>query len=410
VPVVGRDARAMRDTGMQPEIGGVGIVSVCGRGIADTMARLRDGGEPPQPPRSIVSGLEDAPPVFEARERVFGTATERLPAGRGRRSHRLACLAAGDAIAALPAGIAPERIGVVVGTTITGIRHAEDWVDAMARGDHDSVPARRALRHLPLQAVSQWVARRYRCEGPAFAVSTACTSGTQAIAAAAGLLRSGRCDVVLAGGVDSLARLTYHGFDSLGLLAPSRCAPFDGGRAGLNLGEGAGFVLLGRPGTFTEPLAILEGWGSTADAHHATAPRPDGSGVRRALAAALERAGRRPDEIDWVHAHGTGTRTNDAVEATALRCVFPDGVPVSSTKHVFGHTLAAAGAVATVVGVAARSASFIPGNGPIANPDTEINLDLVPPEGRSAPVRRVVVNSLGFGGTNCVLVIGEGNR
>jgi len=125
---------------------------------------------------------------------------------------------------------------------------------------------------------------------------------------------------------------------------------------------------------------------------------------------ALDRAGRAPSDVDWVHAHGTGTRTNDAVEAAAIRSAFPDGVPVSSTKHIFGHTLAAAGAVATVLGVAARAESMIPGNSAISAPDPEIDIDLVPPEGVRAAVQTVVVNSLGFGGTNCVLVIDGDTR
>ncbi len=401
-------------SGPRPEIGGVGIVSVCGRGVAAALACLRDGGAPPGAPRSIASGLEPTPPVFEVPDDVFTAASETLPAGRGRRSQRIATLAAVDAFAALPRDVPAERIGVVVGTTVTGIRAAEDWIDARAAdtraADTPSQRNRPALRHVPLQALPRSLARRLGCAGPAYSVSTACTSGTQAIATAAGLIDSGRCDVVLAGGVDSLARLTYHGFASLGLLAPSRCTPFARDRAGLNLGEGAAFVLLGRPGTFDAPLARLAGWGSTADAHHATAPRPDGSGVRRALCVALNRAECAPSDVDWVHAHGTGTPTNDAVEAAAICGAFPDGVPVSSTKHVFGHTLAAAGAIATVVAVAARSASYIPGNALIRTPDPAIELDVVPPEGVHAPVETVVVNSLGFGGTNCVLVIDGGSR
>jgi 3-oxoacyl-(acyl-carrier-protein) synthase len=306
--------------------------------------------------------------------------------------------------------VPPLRIGVVVGATVGGMMHTEDWIEERALGAERRVAARPAIRHLPLWEAPHVLAATIGAAGPAFAVATACASGTQAIACAADLIVTGVCDVVLTGGADALARVTYHGFASLGLLDRERCRPFDPGRAGLNLGEGAAFLLLAADGAAGPPLAWLDGWASTADAHHATAPRPDGSGLAAAIRGALGRAGAAPRDVDWVHAHGTATQNNDGVEAEAVATVFGAGaVPVSSTKHVFGHTLGAAGAVSAVVAVEAIRTGFIPGNGPVAPPGTP-GADVVPPAGLRRQVRRVVVNSMGFGGTNAALVISEATR
>jgi 3-oxoacyl-(acyl-carrier-protein) synthase len=387
------------------------IVTAAGRGLDATLRALRDGGAAPAPPRTIRSEMAGDFPVFEVAEESFSGPPTRLPGGKGRRGVRLALVAGGDALAGLDLGVAPERWGVVVGATVGGMMHTEDWVEEQAAGGPPAVAARPALRHLPLWEASRVLARRMGLEGPCFSVATACTSGAQAIACGADLVASGECDAVLAGGVDALSRVTYHGFASLNLLSPSRCTPFDAGRSGLNLGEGAAFLVLADESRVRRPLARLSGWASTADAHHPTAPSPDGGGIGEAMRVALEMAGRRPGDVDWVHAHGTATPTNDAVEGAAIAGVFGGrGVPVSSTKHLFGHTLGAAGAVASVVGVLAMREGFLPGNAPVARPDPACRVEVVPPGGIRREVRTVLVNSLGFGGTNCCLVLTEGAR
>lgn len=403
-------------------IAGSGIVTTVGRGAADTLFALGSGGEGPEPPRTLGAGLEDGPPVFEVADEVISRFEGRLPGGRGRRSLRLALVAASDAVReAQFEGVVPpvpERIGVVVGATVGGMNHSEEWIagccdtgDAGRSRRH--VAARPAMRHLPLHEIPGALAARFGFRGPAFAVSTACTSGTQAIATAGELIATGVCDAVLAGGVDCLSRLTYDGFAALGVMSPRRCAPFDASRAGLNLGEGAGFVFLARAGIVPVEARFprLAGWGSNTDAHHMTAPRPDGSGVAAALRTALAAASLRPEEVDWVHAHGTATPTNDDVESAGVRAVFgAHRVPVSSTKHVFGHTLGAAGSIATVVAVVALREEFVPGNAPISSPDSACDVDVVPPPGRHAPIVNAVVNSLGFGGANCALVLSQSWR
>jgi 3-oxoacyl-(acyl-carrier-protein) synthase len=398
---------------------GTGIVTTAGRGSARTLAALASGGASPAPPRTIGSELEDGPPVFEVADDAFAGFDGRLPGGRGRRSLRLALVAATDAVReAAESGIvlaSPERVGVVVGATVGGMNHSEQWIEACADpvlppDARCQVAARPAMRHLPLHEIPNALGARFGFRGPAFVVSTACTSGTQAIATAGELIATGVCDAVLAGGVDCLSRLTYHGFASLGVMSPRRCEPFGASRTGLNLGEGAAFVFLARadaaPGASRFPR--LAGWGSNTDAHHMTAPRPDGSGVAAALRRALETGGVPANEVAWVHAHGTGTTTNDEVESAAVRTVFGSHrVPVSSTKHVFGHTLGAAGSVSAVVAVVAMREGFVPGNAPILTPDRACDVDVVPAAGMSTAIPYAVVNSLGFGGANCALLLSQ---
>lgn len=412
-------------------------MTAAGRGAFATMAALAYGGAKPAAPRSIRCDLPDVHPVFEIDEATLARFPERLPPGRGRRSLRFAIVAASDALReaarAGAMGLSPDRIGLIVGATVGGMNHTEEWIEdrcgstlwkppsqvaiglpagAARCSPRRSVARRASIRHLPLWDLPNALASRFGFRGPAFAVSTACTSGAQAIATAADLISTGACDAVLAGGVDCLARLTYNGFAALGVMSKQRCAPFDAQRAGLNLGEGAAFLLLVRadmaPGgeRASGRFALLRGWASNTDAHHATAPRPDGSGVAAAIGDALAVGQVAPGDVGWVHAHGTATPTNDAVEATGLRAAFGSHrVPVSSTKHVFGHTLGAAGAVAAAVTVYALHDGFVPGNAPIVSPDMACDVAVVPPRGLRTPLSCAVVSSLGFGGASCALVL-----
>jgi 3-oxoacyl-(acyl-carrier-protein) synthase len=399
---------------------GTGILTAAGRGHENTLSALASGGRDPAPPQTIGGDLAGGPPVFEVAEAAFSRFEGRLPGGRGRRSLRLALVAATDAVRdAASAGFAPlspERVGVVVGATVGGMNHSEEWIadccdPAPAHRSRRALAARPAMRHLPLHEIPHALAARFGFTGPAFAVATACTSGAQAIATAGDLIATGVCDFVLAGGVDCLSRLTYHGFATLGVMSQRRCAPFDASRMGLNLGEGSAFVVLARADSLPSSprLPRLAGWGSNTDAHHMTAPRPDGSGVAAAIREALGSAGVAPRDVDWVHAHGTATPTNDGVESTGIRAAFGSHrVAVSSTKHVFGHTLGAAGSISAVVTVVALRAGFVPGNAPILARDPACDVDVVPPSGVDAGIRHAVVSSLGFGGSNCALLVSGG--
>jgi 3-oxoacyl-[acyl-carrier-protein] synthase-1/3-oxoacyl-[acyl-carrier-protein] synthase II len=242
---------------------------------------------------------------------------------------------------------------------------------------------------------------------------TACASGADAIGTASRWIRAGRCDVVVAGGADALDRYPYLGFARLGNSSPERCRPFDLCRRGLNLGEGAAALVLEPLAAVLErggrPRAILAGYGAAADAHHPTAPHPEGRGLRRALAVALAQAGLRPEEIGFVNAHGTGTIDNDRVEGRVLAEVFAAGVPVLSTKGATGHTTGAAGALEAVFTIRSLEERLVPGSAGFEVPDPECRV--VPPaRSRRVEARAALSSSLAFGGANSVLVFRRWDR
>ena len=269
----------------------------------------------------------------------------------------------------------------------------------------------------PVATVADSVAQALGCFGPRLTLSTACSSSAHAMGTGADWIHSGRAERVMAGGVDALCLMTYSGFDSLHALDPSPCRPFDKHRAGLTLGEGAAFFVFEDWDDAIErgahPLAEFVGYGVSSDAHHLTQPSPDAAGPMLAMQVALQRTGLAPEEIDYVNAHGTGTPLNDVVETRAIKQVFGSHayrIPVSSTKSMHGHCLAAAGAIEAVASVIAIREGFVPPTATLRDPDPECDLDYVPGESRPAPLRTVMSNSYGFGGNNVSVVIRAAER
>ena len=254
------------------------------------------------------------------------------------------------------------------------------------------------------------IAREFGLTGPCQTVVNACASGTDAVGLAASWIRGGVCDLAIAGGADELGRITYNGFISLMISDDSPCRPFDRDRKGLNLGEGAGMLVLesaeSRARRGSRARSFLLGYGSACDAHHLTAPKPDGEGLRRAIAEALACCGTPAEAISFVNAHGTGTPDNDRVESRVLADLFP-GVPFLSTKGYTGHTLGAAGAIEAVFTVACLERGMIPASAGFTTPDPEL---------AGAPVtectkiagRVALSESLAFGGNNSVILLGPG--
>ena len=244
--------------------------------------------------------------------------------------------------------------------------------------------------------------------GQVITISTACSSAANAIVFGSELIKAGRADVVLAGGSESLTRYHLNGFNSLMILDSERCRPFDASRAGLNLGEGAGFVVLESEehakARGAEILGLVSGYGNACDAFHQTATSPEGEGASRAMSEALAMAGLRPSDIDYVNAHGTGTPNNDATESAALRRVFGDAMPpVSSTKSFTGHTTSASGGIETVICLEAIRRGFLPGNIGWKNADADCVRPLA--EAVAGSPRHILCNSFGFGGNDSALVI-----
>ncbi len=322
------------------------------------------------------------------------------------RNHRLAWMALQDeafrqVIDAALARHGPHRIGLVLGTSTSGMRSTEpayarrrstgEWpVDFSYRGSH------------ALDALCRFSARVLGLQGPLATLSTACSSSAKVFLTAQRWIAAGLVDAVVVGGVDSLCLSTLHGFDALQLLSDDRCRPFDVARKGISVGEAAGFVLLGRA-----PAAVsFVGGGESSDAWHMSTPHPQGLGAQEAMQSALAAAGLAPADIGYVNAHGTATPANDRSEAAALAAVFGErGVPVSSTKGVTGHALGAAGIVEAIITTLALERQALPPSANLDQPDPALALDLVRVP-RATALRHAMSNNFGFGGSNCTLIFG----
>ncbi len=298
----------------------------------------------------------------------------------------------------------PARIGVLIGTTTSGILETE--LAYRHRDADGALPDTLRYRHQQnLFSVSEFVRRRLRLTGPAASLSTACSSSAKVFASASRLIRSGLCDAVVAGGVDSLCLMTLYGFSSLGLLSDRPCRPCDAERNGLSIGEAAGFMLLERPGRRKVDLALL-GYGESSDAYHMSTPQPEGKGAVVAMEQALSRANLKPVDIEYVNLHGTGTAANDRAEDQAICMVLGGRVPCSSTKGGTGHTLGAAGITEAVLCTLCLRHDFVPGTLHTETVDPSL-VSRIMVKSVYQPLRRVMSNSFGFGGNNCSLIFGK---
>jgi 3-oxoacyl-[acyl-carrier-protein] synthase-1 len=296
-----------------------------------------------------------------------------------------------------------HRVGVFVGTSTSGILQTEQ-----AYRDRDpasgALPEWHDYAHTHNTAsVARFTQAALGLAGPAWAVSTACSSGAKVFGTAARLLALGVIDAAVVGGVDSLCLTTVYGFNSLELLSPDICRPWDGGRKGLSLGEAAAFALLERDAD--APAAWLLGIGESSDGYHMSTPLPDGAGAAAAMRQALDQAGLA--SVDYLNLHGTATPNNDAAEDQAVRAVMGAETPCSSTKGATGHTLGAAGALEAGISILALQQGWMPGGITLQSRDPQLTVNYLA-EGRAACLRTVASNSFGFGGSNACLVFGAG--
>jgi 3-oxoacyl-[acyl-carrier-protein] synthase-1 len=300
-----------------------------------------------------------------------------------------------------------RRIGVFLGTSTAGILQAE-----LAYRERDPLSgALPASFHygptLNTFSVADYIRQRCGLQGPAVAVSCACASSAKVFASARRMIAAGLIDAALVGGVDSLCLTTLYGFRSLQLSSAAPCRPFDVARDGISIGEAAAFALLERvPEHRDDGAVLLLGIGESSDAYHMSAPHPEGLGARRAMQAALAAAGLDPGDIDYINLHGTGTPSNDRVESQAVTSVFGPTTPCSSTKGATGHTLGAAGALEAVISALAIQHGLMPGGVHTHAIDPTLTAHYIR-KNRPVPVRRVLSNSFGFGGTNCSLIFGR---
>jgi len=382
--------------------------SCIGRGLDEMIASLR----------ARRSGL--APCTFETVRldtyvgEVPGVDEESLPHELRRfdcRNNRLAQLGLRqdgfmDAVQASVARWGRRRIGLVLGTSTSGIlateiayRQRDPATGALPpdldyAGTHNSYSLGAFTRLL------------LGLEGPATVICTACSSSAKAFSSAGRMIEAGLIDAAVVGGVDSLCLTTLYGFHSLQLLSGAPCKPFDAARDGISIGEAAAFALLERmPPHLDSGALLLTGSGESSDAHHMSSPHPQGRGAREAMAQALAAAQLAPPDIDYINLHGTGTPGNDAAEGCAVSTLFEHSIRASSTKGATGHTLGAAGALEAVICAIGLRHGLMPGSANTERLDPAVEFDYLRENRANVPFRRALSNSFGFGGSNCSLIL-----
>ncbi len=328
------------------------------------------------------------------------------------RNNRLAQLALAedgfmDAVDAAIERWGRRRVGIFLGTSTAGMLRTE-WAFRHRDPVSGQLPADfvYTATHSPY-SLTEFVRRKLRLEGPALAVSSACSSSAKVFASAQRMVDSGLIDAAVVGGVDSLCATTLYGFKSLGLLAEERCRPFSDDRAGISIGEAAAYLLLER---ISDPpdddTVLLLGVGESSDAYHMSSPHPEGLGARLAMERALHAAGLNPRDIDYINLHGTGTIANDSAEANAIAHVFGAATPCSSTKGATGHTLGAAGALEAAICVLAIKNALMPSGPSAGRRDDTMTIDYLS-QNQHGKVSTVLSNAFGFGGSNCSLIFGR---
>lgn len=379
-------------------ISAFGMVNALGNDLAQIAAQLQASEAPGMQPRD--GWLQDGKRCW------LGEVQGALPpipaalAAHNTRNNQLLLAALAQIRPAVDAAIAQygrERVAIVLGTSTSGVDEGDRQVDDALQG-YD-------YRMQELGDPSRFLAHYLELDGPAYTISTACSSSARAIISGQRLIDAGLADVALVGGADSLSRMPINGFASLDSLSERHCAPFSADRDGISIGEAAALLLLTRE---QQPLALL-GCGESSDAWHMSAPHPEGIGAERAMLMALQQAGLQPQDVGYINLHGTATPLNDQVESAVIHRLFGDSVPCSSTKHLTGHTLGAAGATE-----AALAALILQQNLPLPPQDfSQAARDTSLPEcgliTTPQPLARPVIasNSFAFGGNNTCLIVGK---
>jgi 3-oxoacyl-[acyl-carrier-protein] synthase-1 len=394
---------------MPCRLSALGVVNALGVGADEVWSRLLDG----EPSRLV--DRDDLAPERVLHVGAVNDPLPRVPARLAKYDCRNnAMVLAALAQIELPIARAirehgAERVGVVMGTSTSGVGDAE----AAIRHEVESGGLTPTFDYAQLEfgGLAFFAAEYLGVRGPAYSLSTACSSGARALASARSLLALGVCDAVVAGAADTLCGLTATGFTALSAVCDGVTNPCSKNRAGLTLGEGAA-VFLVEPG----PGGVqLYGVGESSEAHHMSAPDPSGAGAEAAMRGALADAGLAADAIAYLNLHGTGTPLNDAMECLAVERVFGRALPVSSTKPLVGHTLGAAGAIEAafcwlVLDRCASGSLLLPPHWWDGERDPELPALHLVPKGETAAAGtapRVMTNSFGFGGNNCTLVLGR---
>ncbi|WP_312723289.1 beta-ketoacyl-[acyl-carrier-protein] synthase family protein [Stutzerimonas kunmingensis] len=396
---------------MTAYLNALGVICALGSGKAEVAGRLFAGD---------TSGMQVHPQPVAGRRLPVGAARCALPAlpcddpRHAARNNQLLLAAALEIESDIRTAISrygQNRIGVVLGTSTTGIQEAAQGIAGLL---HDGAfPPGYHYAHQELAAPASFLGEWLQLAGPCYSISTACTSSARALLSGKRLLDAGLCDAVLCGGVDSLSDLTLQGFSALEATSETLCNPFSRNRNGINIGEAAVLFLMTRDTDGEADIALLGG-GASSDAHHISAPDPDGRGALSAMRQALARANCTPEQIAYLNLHGTATPHNDAMESVAVAALFPHGVPCSSSKPLTGHTLGAAGALEAAFCWLSLSplnpGQQLPPHRWDGEPDPALPALLLVAAGtRMNPTRprRMMSNSFAFGGNNISLILGD---
>ena len=296
------------------------------------------------------------------------------------------------------------RIGLVLGTSTSGIYDSEN---AYAHFQRNGVMPTdfQFLKIQTAQATAEFLHLELGLQGPCYSISTACSSSAKALGAAQRLIAADFCDAVLVAGVDSLCRLTLCGFNSLQLVSPEACRPMDAKRRGINIGEGAALLLLERLNSENAARPRLLAVGESSDAHHMSAPHPDGAGAVLAMTLALHLAGRDVSQVDYINLHATASILNDLADAKAVNHLFPNPPPCSGVKGLLGHTLGASGAVEAVVSLLSLERGFVPGTCGFEQSDPQCPCPVTATPLLDQRPRLVLSNAFGFGGNNASVLL-----
>lgn len=389
-------------------IAGLGIISGIGKNVSEHLAAFEKGKAGMADITLLKTRYAHEIPAAEVKQTNAQLAEKAgMPEGLSRTA-LLSMIAAREALAdaAIP-NFHSLRTGLVSANTVGGMDKTEDFF-AEFMNDNASGDLQQVVNH-ECGSVTELVANELGIKDQVTTISTACSSSANAIFYAARLIKNGFLDVAVAGGVDSLTRFTLNGFNTLMILDRHFCKPFDENRQGLNLGEGAGYVVLVSEQVAqslnNQPYARLSGYQNSNDAYHQTASSPEGTGPYLAMKGALKKSGLKPDDIDYINLHGTGTANNDQSEGTAIKRLFGPRYPkMSSTKSFTGHTLGASGGIEAVFSVLAVKHGIIYPNLRFQTPMTDMPFTPVKDFLKGQTVNHVLSNSFGFGG-NCTSLI-----
>lgn len=392
---------------------GIGIISAIGNNVQEVMDSVRLSKPGLGFSSYLDSGLKNEIPVAEVKLSDTGLSRKlfSLPSPALTRTALLGIIAAKEAVEnSNIANIADARTGIISGTSVGGMDRSETFLKEFL-SDKKKGRLRDIIGHECADSTAK-IAEHLGIKDYVTTISTACSSAANAVMIGARLIKNNVLDRVIVGGTDALTVFTLNGFNTLMILDRQACRPFDESRSGLNLGEGAGFLVI-ESGQYVERnnkkiLCEVKGYGNACDAYHQTASSPEGTGAGMAMKKALEVSGLSPADITYINAHGTGTPNNDLSEGKAIENVFGEHVPYfSSTKAFTGHTLGATGGVEAVLSVLAIQHNLIYPNLNFAKAVPELRIAPVTKLINDIEVKNVLSNSFGFGGNNTTLIFSK---